>query len=163
MALIRRLARPMLSGVFIAGGLSQLKDPARLAPAAEQIATPLAEKTQLPNDPEMVVRINGAVMLIGGAMLATNKFPRVASVVLAASLIPSTYVGHPFWKEEDEEAAKMHQTQFLKNVGLLGGLILAAVDTEGKPGLAWRVANARQVAAREAKLAAAEAKLAVKR
>ena len=35
---------------------------------------------------------------------------------------------------------------FLKNVGLLGGLILAAFDTEGEPSLAWRAKRqARQL------------------
>jgi hypothetical protein len=37
---------------------------------------------------------------------------------------------------------------FLKNVGLLGGLILAAFDTEGEPSLAWRAKRqARQLEA----------------
>ena len=67
------------------------------------------------------------------------------------------------------------RTQFLKNLGLLGGLLLAAVDTEGRPGLAYRAhmvnesahRTARQTrrearhlahsAAREAKLKAAQA------
>ena len=30
----------------------------------------------------------------------------------------------------------------MKNLGLLGGLILAAVDTEGRPDLAWRAKQA---------------------
>jgi hypothetical protein len=29
----------------------------------------------------------------------------------------------------------------LKNLGLMGGLLLAAVDTEGRPGLAWRTGH----------------------
>jgi putative oxidoreductase len=31
-----------------------------------------------------------------------------------------------------------HQVQFLKNAGLMGGLLLAAADTEGRPGLRYR-------------------------
>ena len=30
----------------------------------------------------------------------------------------------------------------MKNLGLLGGLLLAAVDTEGRPGLRWRAGHA---------------------
>jgi putative oxidoreductase len=34
----------------------------------------------------------------------------------------------------------------MKNVALLGGLALAAIDTEGRPGLAWRASHAGQAA-----------------
>jgi hypothetical protein len=35
-----------------------------------------------------------------------------------------------------------HQTHFLKNLGLLGGLLIAAADTEGRPGLSYRTSHA---------------------
>ena len=61
-------------------------------------------------------------------------------------------------------AARKRQTlQFQKNLGLLGGVLLASVDTAGKPGLAWRARNAARIAQREArknaKAARREAKL----
>ena len=65
--------------------------------------------------------------------------------MLAASLVPTTYVGHPFWQEPDPSQARQQRTHFLKNLGLLGGLLLAAVDTEGQPGLAYRAAHGRRV------------------
>ena len=62
------------------------------------------------------------------------------------------------------------KVQFLKNLGLLGGLLLAAVDTEGKPGLAYRahlasdsahraVRTTRREARHAARAAARETKL----
>ena len=41
---------------------------------------------------------------------------------------------------------------------MLGGLLIAAVDTEGKPGLAWRAQHAVGSAKREAKHLRREAK-----
>ena len=41
---------------------------------------------------------------------------------------------------------------------MLGGLLLAAVDTEGKPGVAWRAQHAVGTAKREAKHLRREAK-----
>ena len=161
MTIIRRLARPMLAAVFVTGGLSALQKPGPRVNVAAPLVSEVAERTNLPDDPELVVRANGALMAIGGAMLATGKFPRVASSLLATSLIPTTLVGHDFWNKE-ADAAQADKVQFMKNMGLLGGLVLAAVDTEGKPGLAWRAQNAAKVARREAKLAAAEAKLSLK-
>ena len=52
------------------------------------------------------------------------------SAVLAATLVPTTVAAHSFWQEQDPEVRAKQKVQFLKNLGLLGGLLLAAVDTE---------------------------------
>ncbi len=85
-----------------------------------------------------MVKINAAVQIGGGVLLATGKAPRLASLALAGSLVPTTVVGHDFWNETDPAKKAAQRTQFLKNVSLLGGLLIAAVDTEGKPSLGWR-------------------------
>ncbi len=161
MSLVRRLARPALAVIFVSGGLDALRHPGGRTDAAAPMVEKLAELTGLPNDPELMVRANGATMAFAGLALATGRLPRVAGGLLAASLVPTTYAGHPFWTETDPQARKMQLIQFQKNVGLLGGVLLAAVDTSGKPGLAWRARNAAKVAKREARLAAAEARLKV--
>lgn len=161
--LVRRLARPLLASVFIAGGIDALRNPgARTKQAAhllEQVPTPDA----VPNDPDLIVRVNGAALVGGGALLATGRFPRLASTLLAASLVPTTAIEHPFWEETDTQRRSQQRTLFLKNVGLLGGLLLAAVDTAGKPGLVWRAQHAgkdTRRGARHAKSAASrEARL----
>ena len=157
MTLVRRVARPMLAAIFVAQGLEQLRHPAALrekvAPFAQKVA-PLG----LPDDPELLVRANGATMVGGGALLATGRLPRVAALALAGSMAPTTYVGHPFWAVKDKDARRTQRIQFLKNVGLIGGLLLAAVDTEGRPGLAYRAGLASDSARRSAKRAKLEAK-----
>ena len=89
-------------------------------------------------DTETVVRVNGGVQIVAGVLLATGRFRRLACLFLMGSLIPTTYAGHRFWEETDETARSQQRMHFLKNLGLLGGLILAAVDTEGAPSLGWR-------------------------
>ena len=161
MTLVRRVARPMLAAIFVVQGLEQLRHPAALkakvAPFAEQVA-PLG----LPNDPELLVRANGAVMVGGGALLATGRIPRLASLALVGSIVPTTYVGHRFWEESDPATRSAHRIGFLKNLGLLGGLLLASVDTEGQPGLAYRAGLASNSAKRAAKRTRREAKHAAK-
>jgi hypothetical protein len=49
--------------------------------------------------------------------------------------------------------------RFIENVGITGGLLLAAVDTEGRPGLGWRARHAATDAKRAARAAKREAKL----
>ncbi|CAM4092483.1 DoxX family protein [Janibacter anophelis] len=165
--IVRRIARPMMAGIFIWGGINALRYPAAHVPAAEPVTKPLAAKTQLPDDTELLVRANGAAMVAGGAMLATGKFPRVASALLLGTMVPTTAT-HNFWAESDPQAKQGKITQFLKDLALMGGLIIAAIDTEGRPGVTYRaklagesVERTARQARREAKLAALQAKNAV--
>lgn len=142
--IVRRLARPMLSSIFVTAGFNSLRNPDKVAPTAAPVIDkcrsllPQQVASLIPSDPATGVRINGAVHVVGGLMLATGRFPRVASVALATSLVPTTLAGHAFWQEDDPTKRAQQQVQFFKNLSLFGGLLIAAVDTEGKPSAAWR-------------------------
>ena len=124
--------------------------------------------TTLPKatDPKTLVRINAAAQIAAGLALATGRMPRLSALTLAATLVPTTAAGHRFWEESDPDAKANQRTHFFKNVSMLGGLMIAAVDTEGRPGLAWRAKRAARDVRREAKhvrkSATREAKLARK-
>jgi len=134
--------------MFITGGLDSLRHPEPKASAAEPVAPPIAKRLPyLPEDPESLVRINGAVQVGAGLMLALGRFPRLSAALLAGSLVPTTLAGHRFWEEEDDIRRAQQQIHFFKNLSMLGGLILAAVDTEGRPSLAWRARHASHHAA----------------
>ena len=65
--------------------------------------------------------------------------PRASvDLALAASIVPTTPIDHAFWDETDPAKRKAQRVQFLKNMAMMGGVLLATVDTAGKPGLAWR-------------------------
>jgi uncharacterized membrane protein YphA (DoxX/SURF4 family) len=150
MTLVRRLARPLLSSVFIAGGLDSLRNPGSKASAAAGVAPSVAAHIPgIPeDDTEQLVKINGAVQVGAGALLAMGRLPRLSAFALALSLVPTTAAGHRFWEETDPGARAAQQIHFLKNMSLLGGLLIAAVDLEGRPGLAYRASAARKSAAR---------------
>lgn len=158
MSLVRRVARPLLSAMFLVGGLDALRHPATKVGKAGPLVDRLAGPLGLPNDPELLVRANGAAMLGGGALLALGRLPRVASTVLAATLVPTTFAGHPYWEETDPAKRANQRVHFLKNLGLLGGVLLAAVDTEGRPGLAYRAGMATDAASRAARTTRREAR-----
>ena len=61
--------------------------------------------------------------------------------------MPTTLAGHRFWEHEDPKERFGQLSHFLKNLGLLGGLLLAAVDTEGKPSVGYRARRAAHKAA----------------
>jgi putative oxidoreductase len=151
MSLVRRVARPMLAALFVVQGVDALRHPGPLAERATSLLDQIVPVVGLPNDKEMLVRANAVGQIVGGAMLATGFLPRVGATLLASSLVPTTLAGHPFWKEQDPTKRKQQRLHFLKNTGLLGGVLLAAVDTGGKPGLAWRAQNVAKLTQREAK------------
>ena len=113
----------------------------------------------LPFETETYVKVNAVVQIGAGALLALGKAPRLASTALAATIIPTTFAAHRFWEMGGEER-QANQIHFFKNVSLLGGLIIAAVDTEGQPGLAYRASHLGHEAAFAAKAAEANAAVA---
>src|SRR5919199_123498 len=147
MTLLRAAYRTMLASYFISSGVKAVRNPAPLAPLAQ----PLAEKVVpvvkryapdevvgfVPEDPQTLVRLNGAVQIVGGLALASGRGRRVGALLLAGSLIPSTLAKYPFWSQTGEEKSAS-RSHFAKNVSILGGVLLASRDTEGKPGIAWR-------------------------
>jgi len=156
MTLVRLAARPLLASMFVVGGIDSLRTANAKAGAAEPVTdrlVPLLQKLvpQLSDDPTTLVRINGAVQVAAGLALATGRMPRLSSAVLAATLVPTTAAGHRFWEETEPATKKAQRVQFFKNASMMGGLMLAAVDTEGKPGVAWRARRAAADVRREAK------------
>ncbi len=137
----------MMGALFIVSGSQSVRNPDRLVPRAQPIAdrvTPLLKRMddRIPTDARSLVRFNGAVQAIGGAMLMT-RWHRPAAAALAASMVPTTLVGHQFWKAEDPATARAERIQFGKKLSILGGLLLAAEDHDGRPDLSWRLSHPR--------------------
>jgi uncharacterized membrane protein YphA (DoxX/SURF4 family) len=149
MKLVRLVARPMMSWVFVTGGLDTLVNPE----ARAEMAGPLLDKLCasapfLPNDRVMLVRANAVVQVAAVVLFAKGRLARLWALLLAASLLPTTVAGHPFWTFDDPVQRRQHLTHFKKNIATVGGLLLAVVDTEGQPSLAWRARHATRRLAR---------------
>lgn len=141
--LIRRVARPMLATTFIARGVDSLRSPKTAADAARPTLEGLSNlpdpvSTYVPSDADTVAKATAAVQIGAGLLLATGKLPRFASAALAVSVVPGSLGAHAFWNESDPERKGAERKAFLADISLIGGLIIAAVDTEGKPSLGWR-------------------------
>ena len=162
--LVRRIARPLLASSFIYGGIDTLRNPQSRVPGAAPIVeqiTEVADKqlpVEVPRDVEQWVKIDAAVKVAAGSLFALGRLPRLSAVALSASVVPTTLAGHRFWEHDDPKERFGQLSHFLKNLGLLGGLLLAAVDTEGKPSVGWRARRAagRAAGATEKNLAKAQ-------
>ena len=151
--LVRRIARPLLASSFIYGGIDTLRNPASRVPGATPVVEQITEQAdkalpvQVPRDVEQWVKIDAGVKVGAGALLALGKLPRLSALALIGSVVPTTLAGHRFWEESDDEKKFSQQAHFLKNLGLLGGLLIAAVDTEGRPSVGYRARRAATKAA----------------
>ncbi len=122
MKVIRVLTRLLLAPIFLYGGLDTLRFPEKRVNIAQSAGTPKAD---------LAVRANAALMIGAGALLLLGIFPRLAAILLAGSLVPTSLAGHQFWKKEGQER-KQQLTQFLKNAATAGGLLLFSVESNNE-------------------------------
>jgi uncharacterized membrane protein YphA (DoxX/SURF4 family) len=134
---IRSLIRPLLGAPFVVGGISALRAAKPMADKSAGVSVPIAEAAGLPKDPVTLVKLNACVQVGAGLALACGVVPRLTSLVLGASLVPTTVAGHRFWAERDPSQRDAQVIQFAKNAGVLGGLLATALDTGGRPSLFW--------------------------
>jgi putative oxidoreductase len=148
MSLARRAARAALAASFISGGIDQIRNPQPKAGPASPIAKPIADRIpQLPNDPESLVKLDGAIKVVGGLGMVFGPFARPAALLLAGTMVPTTLAGHRFWETQDPEQKVSDRVEFFKNVSLIGGLLITALDTGGRPSIPWAAGKALHGAA----------------
>jgi uncharacterized membrane protein YphA (DoxX/SURF4 family) len=124
------VARLLTGSTYALLGADAARAPgARVDQAAPMLAA-LRNAVPLPVEDELIVRGNGAMQVVGGALLALGKAPRLAALALAGSLIPTTLAGHAYWEHEDPTARKLQRIQFHKNMAMIGGLLFAVVDRD---------------------------------
>ncbi|WP_291427112.1 DoxX family protein [Deinococcus sp.] len=118
MSVSKVLGRALLATIFIKSGVDHLQNPDPIVRAARGAEIP---------QPELAVKANSGIMAAAGVLLALGIAPRITSTALAASLIPTSVIGHPFWDKKGSER-QHQQTQFLKNLALFGALLVAGSD-----------------------------------
>jgi putative oxidoreductase len=151
--LVRRIARPLLAAPFVVLGVDALRHPETRVPAARPVVEKVTEQAnkqlpvQVPRDVQQWVQINAGVMVGAGALFGLGRLPRLCALLLSATMVPTTLAGHRFWEHQDKQQRTQQRIHFLKNLGLIGGLLIAAVDTEGKPSVGYRARRAASKAA----------------
>lgn len=117
MSLVGRLGRAALGAPFVWLGYEAAAEPGGRVASAAELGVP---------NPELAVRLNGAAMVAGGVALTLDVLPRAAALGLVASLVPTTIAGHSYWKHADPQMRKGQRIHLLKNLGLVGGLLVVA-------------------------------------
>lgn len=79
---------------------------------------------------KLSVLVTGLMLLLGGLGVLLGVYIDLAFLILAAFLIPTAFVMHPFWKESDAQTKQTTQISFNKDLALGGAaLILFALTS----------------------------------
>ncbi|MBG0741560.1 DoxX family membrane protein [Paeniglutamicibacter antarcticus] len=141
MSIVRLLARPMLASSFILSGLDRLRHADQTAKQLSPVLSTAVAALPFATDEKMLARVIGGTQLGAGVMLAAGKFSRLSALLLTLTSTLNAVVEYRTADSSTSEGRTQRRHQLLKNVSLAGGMLLAAVDTAGKPGLAWRAGH----------------------
>ena len=108
------LGRIAIAAIFLVSGTAKLFDVPGTAAYMSGVGIPYAETLAM---------VAGIAEVLGALALAFGALTRIGAIGLILFLIPTTLLFHNFWALEGDEQ-QMQMAHFLKNLGIVGGLIL---------------------------------------
>jgi len=116
------LARILLTALFVISGFAKLSDFQGTVSYMEYVHAPL---------PAVAATIAIAMELLVGLALLLGVKVRVLALAMIVFVAGAAIIGHPFWGLEATER-EVALTQFLKNLSIIGGLLLLAISGAGR-------------------------------
>ncbi len=123
--LILLLGRIALGAIFVKSGLQKLMALSAFAASLAGRGVPQSETWAL---------IGATVEFVGGVLILTGFKTRYASLLMILFVIVATGISHRFW-EYAEAARRLQESQFFKNLSIIGGFLLLFVTGSGRFGL----------------------------
>ncbi|WP_155990685.1 DoxX family membrane protein [Paraoerskovia marina] len=162
--ILRRIARPMLASWFVYNGVHAVTRPQEHLAAAragtDLVGSRVATDTELTDKQlTLVVRAHGAAVALAGTTLALGVVPRTSALALAALNLPLAVVNEPL--SNGPRPRSERTPEFVRAVGAIGAALIAGADYEGRPGVQWRIAQARKDLSTSVELAGKDAQMAV--
>ena len=119
------LGRVALGAIFVKSGIQKLM-------ALGVFAATLASR----GVPQSAVwaAIGATVECVGGILIVTGFKTRPASLLMITFVIVATAISHRFWEFADA-ARRAQESQFFKNLSIIGGFLLLFVTGSGRFGL----------------------------
>jgi putative oxidoreductase len=129
-ALIGRL---LIAAIFLVSGFSKLTDLPGTVGHMAGAGIPY---------PETLAVVAGSAELLGAIAIATGFLTRIASAGLILFMIPTTLIFHAFWNFTGE-ARLPQMVNFMKNLGIIGGLAVLMAQGAGRLSLDHRIRRGR--------------------
>lgn len=109
------IGRIIVGGFFLMSGFNHFAKLNMMAGYAKSKGTP---------SPAFAVGGTGVLLLLGGASLLLGYHPTIGAALLVIFLLGASFGIHNFWTVQDEQAKMGEMTNFLKNMALLGLLLM---------------------------------------
>ena len=116
------VGRILLGSIFVLSGFQKLMGFSGLAAGIAGKGLPM---------PEVLAVLTIAIELGAGLLLVVGWKARWAALLLFLFTIPITLTFHNFWAMAGAEAA-MNEIHFMKNVSIMGGMLLVAAFGPGR-------------------------------
>jgi len=123
--LVLLMGRLALGVIFVKSGLQKLMGLSAFAASLAARGVPQSATW---------AAIGAAVEFIGGILIVTGFRTREASLLMILFVIVATGISHRFWEYADA-ARRLQESQFFKNLSILGGFLLLFVAGSGRFGL----------------------------
>lgn len=106
-------------GYFLYSGINHLQHQKNMAGYAKSKGVPMAS---------LAVTVTGIMLILGGAGVMFNgiifNMFQQSVILLIVFLVPTTFMMHNFWKDTDPMQKMNSQVSFMKNVALIGALLM---------------------------------------
>jgi putative oxidoreductase len=116
------IGRILLALIFVVSGVGKITGYAGTAAVMAAKGLPMVD---------VLLPLTIAVELGGGLLLALGWKARWAAAALFLFLIPTTLIFHQFWGIEPK-LAQMQKIHFLKNVAIMGGMLMVLAIGAGR-------------------------------
>ncbi len=113
------LGRLLMSVIFILSGFQKLMHFSQVASMMAGKGIPLAS---------VALALSITIEIGGGLLLITGYKVRYVAIVMALWMVPVTLTFHNFWAYQGD-AREMQMVNFLKNLAIIGGLLVAAFSS----------------------------------
>ena len=115
MDMVVLIGRMLFAAIFIGSGLQHITRGGVMSQHAAARGVPA---------PILMVRLAGAVVLIGGISILLGAYARIGAALLVLFLIPTAIVMHNYWTLSDPVAKANDQAHFFKDLALAGSALL---------------------------------------
>ncbi len=124
------IGRVLFALIFINSGIAHLTKLEAMTGYAKYKKVPAAK---------LGVIVSGLMILVGGLYIALGIYADLGALLIAAFLIPTSFLMHAFWKETDATAKQNETIAFFKNFSMAGAALiifaLVATGTEFGPSI----------------------------
>jgi uncharacterized membrane protein YphA (DoxX/SURF4 family) len=107
--------RIIVGGFFLMNGFNHFAKLDMMAQYAKSKGTPA---------PALAVGGSGVLLLLGGASLLLGYHPTIGAALLVVFLLGVSFHMHNFWAVQDQQAKLGEMVNFLKNMAILGFLLM---------------------------------------